>query len=438
MPTDHVTTQLPELRRDPEGGVPRILLIGVDHRCASLELREKVSYSRDDARVLLQELEDVDEIAEASLISTCNRTEIYLLPRRESVAYRLCLERVFLKRAPEIEVAGGFYVKRGSEAIRHLFEVASGLQSMVLGEPEILGQVRQAAQDADAMAISGTVLRRLLRAAVAAGGRVRRETAIGGGAISFGYAVVDLARSIFESLEACSVLILGAGETGRQVARNLSERGVRKLAVANRGQERLEEFRALFPQAECIPFDDRQGAFARSDVIVASTGAAEPVVTHADLVQARESRKTRPLLLADLGVPRNVEPAAGNLGNVFLQDIDSLESLIAQNLKRRRAEIPRVQEILDRELEHFSSWHSGLAAEPLVAMLQKNAEKIRKHEIETIRRHFPPETHRHLETLTRSLVRKLLHNPSSHLRSADRSDLERLRVVRQLFGLEDD
>ncbi len=433
-----MTTPLPEIRHDSATGAPRILLIGVDHRCAPLELREKVSYSREDGRVLLRDLEAVDEIAEASLISTCNRTEIYLLPRRESVAYRLCLERVFLKRAPEIEVDGGFYVKRGDEAIRHLFEVASGLQSMVLGEPEILGQVRKAAQDAEDLAISGTVLRRLLRAAVSAGGRVRNDTAIGAGAISFGYAVVDLARSIFERLESCRVLIVGAGETGSQVARNLLERGVRDLAVTNRGQERLDQFRSLFPHAEVVPFEDRREVLGRSDLIVASTGAEEPVVTRDDLAHAMASRKRRPLLVADLGVPRNVEPTAGDLGNVFLQDIDSLELLIAQNLKRRRAEIPRVQEILDRELELFQMWHSGLAAEPLVARLQKHAEQIRQHEVESIRKNFPTETHAHLETLTRSLVRKLLHNPSNQLRSGDRSDVHRLEVVRRLFGFEED
>ena len=426
-------------RRHASGtGVPRVVLIGVDHRCAPLELREKVAYSREEGRDLLQQLEAAAEIAEACLVSTCNRTELYILPRLEAAAYRLGLEQAFLDRAPEIEEEGRFYVKRGREAIRHLYEVASGLQSMVLGEPEILGQVKRAAQDAEDLGISGTVLKRLLRAGVAAGGRVRHETAIGAGAISFGYAVVDLARSIFESLEACSVLIIGAGETGCQVTRNLIERGVRTLTVTNRSAGRIEAFRRSFPQAAVVPFEERQGAFGCSDLIVASTGAEEPVVLSSDLERAMASRKTRPLLVADLGVPRNVESAAGHIENVFLQDIDSLEQLIAQNLKRRRGEIPRVEEILDQELEHFSNWHRGLEAEPLVAQMQKHAEQIRRSEVEGILRKFPVETHDHLERLTRSLVRKLLHNPSLHLRSGDRSDLHRLEVARRLFGLDDD
>ncbi|MEM7352663.1 MAG: glutamyl-tRNA reductase [Acidobacteriota bacterium] len=433
-----VTTRRNDSRHDANSGVPRVILIGVDHRCAPLELREKVSYSRDEGRELLHRLEAADEIAEACLVSTCNRTEVYLLPRQESAAYRLGFEEAFLQRAPEIEAEGRFYVKRGNEAIRHLFEVASGLQSMVLGEPEILGQVKKAAQDAEELGISGTVLGRLLRAGVSAGGRVRHETAIGAGAISFGYAVVDLARNIFSSLETCSVLIVGAGETGRQVTRNLIERGVVQLTVTNRSAGRVEEFRQLFPQAVSIPFEERAGAFACCDLIVASTGAEEPVVTRRDLERAMDHRKTRPLLVADLGVPRNVEPAAGRLESVFLQDIDSLEQLIAKNLKRRREEIPKVQEILEQELDHFSTWHRSLAAEPLVAQLQKHAEQIRRSEVASILRRFPADTHDQLEVLTRSLVRKLLHNPSHHLRSGDRSDVHRFETTRRLFGLDED
>ncbi len=226
---------------------PRLLMVGVDHRSAGLDLREKVAYDGDDARALLRRLETCREVSEACLLSTCNRTEIYLLPRRGADAYRLALARVFTDRAPEIETQGRFYVKRGAEAARHLLEVACGLRSMVLGEPEILGQVKSAARHAEDAVTTGAVLRRLLRSAVAAGGRVRRETAISAGAISFGYALADLARHHFGRLDRCSVLMLGAGETARQVARNLIERGVRELKVTNRSRQRAEDFCAVFP-----------------------------------------------------------------------------------------------------------------------------------------------------------------------------------------------
>ncbi|MEM7582015.1 MAG: glutamyl-tRNA reductase [Acidobacteriota bacterium] len=433
-----MTSNMVDSRRALEASQPPVLLIGVDHRCAPLELREKIAYSEEEANELLTSFQARDDIDEACLLSTCNRTEIYLLPRRQSEAYRTALEHVFLTRAPEIEAEGRFYVKRGREAMQHLFEVASGLQSMVLGEPEILGQVRRAAQNAEDLETSGTVLRRLLRGAVAAGGKARTDTAIGNGAISFGYAIVDLARSIFHRLDSCSVLILGAGETARQVARNLIERGAKEIVVANRGRRRADELRTLFPEVQVIEFEERRAALERSDLVIACTAAELPILERRDFERAMASRRARPLLAADLGVPRNLDPAAGELDNLFLQDVDSLEQLIGQNLRKRRDEIPRVQEILDRELGIYAAWFHGLAAEPLVAQLQRHAEQIRQHEVASSLGKVPSETHESLNRLTRSLVRKILHHPSSHLRSGDPPDMQHLEAIRELFRLDDD
>ncbi len=431
-----MTTRIsaPLIEREPDQ--PRLLMIGVDHRCARLELREKVAYNGDQARALLQRLEASKEVSQACLLSTCNRTEIYLLPRRDEGAYRLALARVFTDTAPEIEAQGRFYVKRGAEAARHLFEVACGLRSMVLGEPEILGQVKNAARHAEDAVTTGPVLRRLLRSAVGAGGKARHETAISAGAISFGYALADLARGHFGRLDRCSVLMLGVGETARQVARNLIDRGVRELLVANRSARRAEEFLALFPGSRLRPFSERAHELATADVVVATTSASRRVLGRTELARAMRSRRSRLLLVADLGVPRNVEGAAGELEGLLLHDVDSLEGLIAGNLKRRREEVPRALQIIDRELELFLSWHRGLAAEPLVEALQKRAEEIRQREVESIRGVFPVETHDHLERLTRSLVRKLLHHPSAHLRSTESTEHRRLETVRDLFKLD--
>ncbi len=432
-----MTSRILDTRFSSYDRTPQLLLIGVDHRCAPLALREKVAYGSEDSAAVLGELLAAPEIDEVCLVSTCNRTEAYLLPRDERPAYRLALERVFLSRAPEIEAEGRFYVKHNHEAARHLLEVAGGLQSMVLGEPEILGQVKRAAALAEELGSDGTVLRRLLRTAVGSGRRVRRDTAIGTGAVSFGYAVVELTRNIFQSLEKCSVLMIGAGETARQVARNLLEKGARELVVTNRSPERAEEFCGLFPAARALPFAERHRALADSDVVVATTAAEEPVLFRDDLDRAIVARKSRPLLVADLGVPRNVEPAAGKLANLFLQDIDSLQNLIAHNLKRRREEVPRVEEILERELERFHVWYRGLAAEPLIAELQKRAEAIRQQELAAARKRFPESSHEQLDRLTRSLVRKLLHHPSTQLRDTGGGhDLSRLDIVRQLFQLD--
>jgi glutamyl-tRNA reductase len=429
-PTDR---PFPDRRLDPP-----LLLVGTDYRCAGLELRERVSYGAQECEELLVHLLARPEIAEAFLLSTCNRTEVYVLPNDEEAGYRAALDLVFLRRSPELERPGRLYVQRNGEAARHLLAVASGLESMVLGEPEILGQIKQAAALAETVGAEGPVLRRLLRSAVASGKRARQETAVASGAVSLGYATVELARNIFSDLGACRALLVGAGETARLAARALTERGVHDLRVANRSPERARQFCEEFPQAVIVPFDERVEHAGSADLVVVSTGADEPVLTRRQLKEAMSARRGRPLLVVDLGVPRNVEPAAARIENVFLHPIDSLEHLIQRNLKLRKEEVPRVEEILDQELAHFRSWYRGLEAEPLVARLQKQAERIRRDELARARHRFPPETHEDLDRLTRALVRKILHHPSTHLRGKSAAELHRLDLVRELFGLDQD
>jgi glutamyl-tRNA reductase len=429
---------------------PPLLLIGTDFRCSPIELREKVAYHGAEGEDLLVHLLARPGIAEAFLLSTCNRTEIYVQPRdphEEDEAYRAALELTFLKRVAEMEKPGRLYVKRNGEAARHLLEVASGLESMVLGEPEILGQIKQSAALAETIGASGPVVRRLLRSAGVAGARARQETAITAGAVSLGYAIVELARNIFSGMENCRVLLIGAGEIARSVARPLVERGARELLVANRGAERARQFKEEIPQAVLIPFEERMAAVRDAEVVVATTGAEEPILTRKQLKEAMSRRSTSPLLVVDLGVPRNVEPSAGKIENLFLHTIDSLEHLIQRNLRKRKEEVPHVQEIVEEELNQFRAWYRNLEAEPVVAQIQKQAEKIRQNEVEAALSRFPPETHGDLERLTRALVRKILHHPSTQIRGQRGQrgangeaghDLSRLHLVRELFRLDDE
>lgn len=416
-----------------------LLLVGTDHRSSPLELRERVSYAGEAAEELLVHLLARPEVAEAALVSTCNRTEVYAQPRDDEAAFQGVVDVAFAGRAPEIAHQGRLYVKRGREAAHHLMAVAAGLESMVLGEPEVLGQVKQAAVLADAVGTSGTLLRRLFQAASRAGSRSRSETAISTGAVSLGYATVELARAIFDRLEEARILVVGAGETGRMVSRNLLEKGASRLTVTNRTGARTEEFLREFAAARPHPFEDRVAGVAASDLVVVATGAPEPVLTVAHLRAAMDRRPGRPLLVVDLGVPRNVDPTAARLGNVFLHHLDSLEGLIQRNLKRRRGEIPRVEEILEEELAHLLAWYRGLEAEPIIARLQKQAEQVRREELAAVLERFPPETHDELERLTRSMVRKILHHPSKRLRNGDGEDtLPHLDLVRELFRLDEE
>ncbi|MDX1385831.1 MAG: hypothetical protein R3190_19420, partial [Thermoanaerobaculia bacterium] len=227
-------------------------------------------------------------------------------------------------------------------------------------------------------------------------------------------------------------------ETATTVARSLVERGAGELRVANRSRERAEAFRAELPQAEILPFEERQQHLGGADLIVAATGAPEPIVRRADVDAVLRQRKGRPLLIVDLGVPRDVEPEVGELRNVFLHDIDSLEQLIEHNLKRRREEVADVEAIVDHELDRFRAWYGGLEAAPVVAQLHRRAEEIRLQEIEKHREKFPAEIHEHLDSLTRSIVRKILHHPSAHLRErSDRENLHHIAVLKDLFRLDE-
>ncbi len=416
---------------------PSLVLVGIDHRHAPLELREQVSLGSGEVGDALARLRDHEALEEAYLLSTCNRTEVYALPRDEEAAYRAVVDEIFDARAPGIERQGRLYVKWHGEAASHLLSVACGLESMVLGEPEILGQVKQAAAAADAGQALGPVLRRLLRAAQDSGSRSRSETEISAGAVSFGYAAVELARNIFSRLETTRVLLVGAGDISRQVARNLEERGVQELWVTNRGSERAESLVQEFPRARIVPFENRGRHLAEVDMAVISTSADEPIITRADAAKAASRHGDRPLLLVDLSVPRNIATEVRSLENVFLHDVDSLQHLIQRNLKRRREALPQVRDIVEQELGHYYSWFQGRHAEPVVVRLQKQAEALRRQEVETSLKAFPESTHPDLHRLTRSIVRKLLHHPSSHLRR-EAPTAEHLDWVKDLFRLDDE
>lgn len=416
-----------------------LLLVGVDHHSADLALRERVHYSTDGAEDILVQLLTRPEIAEAALLSTCNRTELYLRWNEEKAALQTALADVFAPRAPELVDEGRYFVCHGEEAARHLLSVASGAESMVLGEPEILGQVRQAGGLAASIGTTGTFLDQLFRSAALTGRRVRSETAIGAGAVSLGSAVVELAANIFNGLDGRRALLMGAGDTARLMAHALTDRGLGDVIVTNRSEDRLNAFVESIPGLQAAPWADRLRLCVDSDLVAVATGAPEPIVRRTDLAAVMRRRQGRPLLIADLAVPRNVDPDSATLDNLFLHSVDSLQGLIQQNLEQRRREVGRVQEIVDEEVRRFTQWYRSLDAEPIVAALQKRAERIRQRELQNALQRFPAENHEDLERLTRSLVRKILHHPSTALRSrGEDSDLAELDMARRLFRLGED
>lgn len=421
---------------DPVGGTDLALVaVGVDHRSAPIALRERVALGEQECESLLLHLMARPSIAEAAVLSTCNRTEIYVVPNDPQAAFRATLDLGLGARAPEIEHQGRFFVFHGRDAARRLLSIAAGLESMVLGEPEILGQVREARRLAVHVGSAGPSLEPLLGAALEAGARARNETEIGTGAVSLGYAAVELASQIFAELEARTTLILGAGETARLVAGALAHRGAGRVLVANRDRDRAREVLDHFEDAEHVPFEDRRERLGAADIVVASTASDTRVLTAEDLRSVMCTRPSRPLLVVDLGVPRNVEPTGREVENVFLHDLDSLEQIVERNLDRRRREVPQVEQIVAEELARYDRRRTASDVEPLVAELQTRAERVRRAEIERVRERFPTELHEELDVLTRSLVRKILHHPSRRLREASRTSSSELEIVRELFQL---
>jgi glutamyl-tRNA reductase len=403
-----------------------LAVVGVSHRTAPIEVRERLAFSRAEVPAALRGLVEPGAAAEAVVLSTCNRTELYLsLPdeRRGLEAAELLLAERLGER-PEA-VARHLYVHRDRHAAEHLFRVTAGLDSMVLGEPQIQGQVREAYQVARetvsaAGPMAGLALNRMFQAAFSVGGRVRSETEVGTGAASISSAAVELAKKIFGALRGRRALVLGAGEIAQVTLECLRAEGVRTALVANRTYERARELAERW-DGEAIRFDDFGRALASVDIVICSTAAPHPVLTRERFRSAIPGDVRNPLCIIDIAIPRDVEPAVGREPNVFLYNIDDLAQIVDDNLERRRSKLPAAEAIVAAGVEEFWGWYAGLAVVPTIRDLRERGEQVRQAEVERVLRrlaHLPPEDRDAVEALSRALLNKLLHAPTVRLREA--------------------
>jgi len=354
----------------------RIVLVGLSHKTAPVQLREKLSlYGRSPADTL-QGLRSATHLDECAILSTCNRTEIYGLTREEDWQEQL-LE--FMARQAHVSpghLQDHLYSFEGTPAVRHLFRVSAGLDSMVVGEGQILAQVKetlQAAQDADT---AGTTIHTLFQHVIASGKRARTETEIGRGAVSISLAAVQLAKQIFQRLSNHVVLLVGAGETGEQTAKMLLADGAApQILVCNRTYERAEALAQQFGGA-ALPYDRFPEALVRADIVITSTGAPHAIVTVEQLRQALRARRGRPLFLIDIAVPRDVEPAAGDLEDVYLYNIDDLQAVVAESLAGRQMEAGRVEELIEEDLRKFQRWLRDREVAPTIQQIQQWASSV--------------------------------------------------------------
>ncbi len=415
-----------------------IVVVGVSHRTAPLEVREALAVPRERMAEALARVKAEAQLAEAMILSTCNRVEVYgRAAEGDPVDLIAAFLASFHGKAKE-ELQPFLYRISGEAAVRHAFRVAASLDSMVLGEPQILGQVKDAYQAAEAAASLGGGLNALRNRSLAAAKRARTETAIGQNAVSVSYVAVELARKIFGTLRERNVLIVGAGKMSELAAKHLVRSGARASVLGGRSFERAEELAASLG-GRAIPFEGLRGELAKADIVISGTGASGLVIHREDVERARQSRR-RPLFLIDIAVPRDIEASVRNLDGVFLYDLDDLKSVSEANLRERQKEATAAEAIVENEVLEFLSWQKTLDVTPLVTALRQRAETIRRDELARARKKLGPlsaEQEAALEAATSAIVSKLLHAPTTQLKELSKNGhaAEAMELVRKLLGL---
>ncbi|NLP37061.1 MAG: glutamyl-tRNA reductase [Firmicutes bacterium] len=419
-----------------------ILVVGINHKTATVEVREKLAFSKSQLAQALAFLRTLDEVYEAVIISTCNRTEIYSFGKDgESLldATLIMLEKI--KKIDPHTIRSYLYTYGQEEAVRHLFRVTAGLDSMILGETQILGQVKTAYADAVAADLVDSYFHTLFRLAVTAAKRVQTETEINQNAASISYAAVELAKNIFASLQGRTVMIIGAGKMSELTLRHLYEQGAQNVWVVNRNRGRAKKIAAKYG-GRSEDFNNLYRCLVKADIVISSTSAPHYVLRAKDLSRIHAQRQGKPLFLIDIAVPRDIEPQAGELENVFLYDIDDLQAVVAENMDKRKQEALAAEKILDEEIDEYKKWFKTRAAAPLIAALHKKAEKIRTSHLEgTLRKlaNLDEREKKHVVNLTRAIVNGILRDPVLRLKE---SALEAnkdfyLNSFCRIFALED-
>jgi glutamyl-tRNA reductase len=418
-----------------------LLALGVSHKTAPLDLRERLSLTEGSAAGALRELTASEGIHEAAAISTCNRTELYLIVSDAVEAESTALG--VLTRQAEIRptaLLGHLYSLRSAEAARHLLRVTAGLDSMILGEAEIQGQVKRAYELALVENATGPVLNRLFRGALAAGGRVRAETAVGEKGVSIPSVAVELARRTLGDLGEKRVLVIGAGETAELVARALVARGVATVFVANRHYDRAIGLAQRFEGA-AVRFEELPEQLEAADIVVSATNSPHHIVERDDLEQVMASRAGRPLLMVDIAVPRDIEPDCRGVAGVSLHDIDDVQQIVERNASGREAEARRAEKIIDAELDRFERWLASLEVVPTVAALRERADEVVRRvlaENEGRWESLGEADRERLVAMSKAIAARLLHEPTLRMKRAAGSDDAYLYVsaLRELFGLD--
>jgi len=411
-------------------------ILGLNHTTAPVEIREQVIYSGDDIARALAELVQLQGIDEAVILSTCNRTEFYLDSDDGGVTALASWLKGDQSLSKDAEAA--LFTLNNEEAIRHLFRVACGLDSMVLGEPQILGQLKDAFRQAEQSAAVGSQLSRLFQHTFSVAKKVRTDTEIGSSPVSVAYAAVNLANQFFAGFSKHTALLIGAGMTIELVARHLFSKGIGRMFVANRNFDRAQEIASQF-DGFALPLSEIEGTLPEADILISSTSSTEPIVTTEQMQSAIRARKRRPIFAVDIAVPRDLEAGIGELDDVYLYTIDDLDKVIVEGQSNREAAAVDADRILIEETQRYLSIERSKEVAPIITALRDHGDTLRHEVLEQARRRLAKGADQDevLEFVTASLLKKFLHQPSVRLREAgEQSDQAFIDAIRELFGLE--
>ncbi len=415
----------------------QLTLVGLSHKTAPVEIRERLAFGDGDLDEALKSLTSRDGVSGGMILSTCNRVEVLAeAPDEESIREFLCSYH----RVPTEKVTNYMYAFRNNDVIRHVFRVAASLDSMVVGEPQILGQIKEAYRLAQDAGTTGMHIGPVMTRAFVVAKKIRTETAIARSAVSVSYAAVELARKIFGSLEGKNVMVIGASKMGRLAAKHLKRNGVSSVLITNRTFERAVEMARVFEGA-AIPFEQLGDHIDRADIVISSTGAPNLVITKPQAERIIRRRRNRPVFFIDIAVPRDIDPAVNDIDNVFLYDIDDLQQVVDENLKDRMTAAARAEEIVDDEVEAFCSRMQSREVAPTIVAMQAAIEKLRRDEIERYRNDLGPLSDGQQEAfhrMTQSMIRKILHSPISELKELARhpDGQEQVELIRKIFNVQ--
>jgi glutamyl-tRNA reductase len=417
----------------------QLLVVGLNHHTAPIELRECVAFSPEQTREAITQLSAHGVLHEAVIVSTCNRSEIYgVSSGEEDVIHTIQLFVGQFHRVDLRQLNGCLYSYVDAEAVRHLFHVASSLDSMVVGEPHILGQVRDAFLLALESGTTGLVLNHLFQKAAQVGKRIRAETELGLRPVSVSSVAVELAAKIFGELRECSVLVVGAGDMGQLTIRSLVLRGAKHITVTNRSFDRAQALAEEFG-GRAIPWESMASSLATQDIVISSVQSDQYILQRELIEGAMNEREDRPLFFVDLGLPRNIDPQVQEAYNVFLYNLDDLQTIADRNRREREKDMPKAERIIAEEVQKFMRWQEGLPVIPTIKRLRRQVERIREAELEEHLRRLGPLSDRERNIITamsHAIVNKILHKPMVRLKQS--ADEQYLESIRYLFDLDGD